>query len=74
MCHDAQGGIKAKREPFVVGVFLKSRFRGRRGVVVNILSDVGIENTYICNVPFVCLYIRFFQYLFGGKIKSFILN
>ena len=34
MCLDAQGGIKAQRQPFVVGV------------VVNILSTVGTENTY----------------------------
>ena len=48
MCLDAQGGIKAKRQPFVVGAVLKPRGhgRGRRGVFVNILSDVGTENTY----------------------------
>ena len=33
MCLDAQGGIKAKRQPFVVGVVLKSRGRGRRDVL-----------------------------------------
>ena len=46
-CLDAQGGIKAKRQPFVVGVVLKSCCLGRgRRVVVNILSDVVTENTY----------------------------
>ena len=29
MCLDAQGGIKAKRQPFVVGVVLKSCGPGR---------------------------------------------
>ena len=35
MCLDAQGGIKAKRQPFVVGVVLKSygHGRGRRDVL-----------------------------------------
>ena len=35
MCLDAQGGIKAKRQPFVVGVVLKScgLGRGRRDVL-----------------------------------------
>ena len=34
MCLDAQGGIKAKRQPFVVGVVVKScgLGRGRRDV------------------------------------------
>ena len=35
MCLDAQGGIKAKRQPFVAGVVLKScgHERGRRDVL-----------------------------------------
>ena len=35
MCLDAQGGIKAKRQPFVVGVVVKScgLGRGRRDVL-----------------------------------------
>ena len=35
MCLDAQGGIKAKRQPFVAGLVVKSRGlgRGRRDVL-----------------------------------------
>ena len=35
MCIDAQDGIKAKRQPFMVGVVVKSRGlgRGRRDVL-----------------------------------------
>ena len=43
-CLDAQGGIKAERQPFVAGVGLKSCGLGR-GVVVHIMSDVGTVNT-----------------------------
>ena len=43
-CLDAQGGIQAKRQPFVAGVVLKSCGLGR-GVVVHIMSDVGTVNT-----------------------------
>ena len=49
MCLDAEGGIKAKRQPFVFGVVLKSCGHGlwsERCVVVNILSTVGTENFY----------------------------
>ena len=50
MCLDAQGGIKAKRQPIVVGCgreVLWSWTWSERGVVVNILSLVGTENTYM---------------------------
>ena len=53
MSLDAQGGIKTKHQPFVVGVVLKSCGLGRgseRCVVVNILSTVGTENTYISSI------------------------
>ena len=49
MCLDAHGGIKAKRQPFVVGsreVMWSWTWSGRC-VVVNILSTVGTENTYM---------------------------
>ena len=47
MCLDAQGGIKAKRQPFVAGVILKSCVLDVVGEdVVDILSPVGTENTY----------------------------
>ena len=49
MCLDAQGGIKAKRQPFVVGFCLEVMWSwtwSERCVVVHILSDVGTENTY----------------------------
>ena len=49
MCLNAQGGIKAKRQPFVVGVSLEVMLSwtwSERWVVVNILSDVGSENNY----------------------------
>ena len=43
MCLDDQGGIKAKRRAFVVGVV---GTWSERCVVVNILPTVGTENTY----------------------------
>ena len=48
MCLDAQGGIKAKRQPFVVGVVVKScgLWTWSERCVVNILSVTGNENTY----------------------------
>ena len=49
MCLDAQGGIKAKRQPHVVGAIVKSCGvgRDRRDVfVVIIQSNVKTENTY----------------------------
>ena len=49
MCLDAQGGIKAKRQPICGWCCLEvmwSWTRSERCVVVNILSDVGSENTY----------------------------
>ena len=46
MCLDVQGGMKAKRQPFVIGVVLKSCGLGRRDVFVNVLSDIGTENTH----------------------------
>ena len=49
MCLDALGGIKAKRQPFCGWCCLEVMWSwtwSERCVVVNILSDVGTENTY----------------------------
>ena len=49
MCLDAQGGIKAKRQPFCgwcCPEVMWSWMWSERCVVANILSGVGTENTY----------------------------
>ena len=52
MCLDAQGGIKAKRQPFCGWCCLEVMWSwtwSEKCVVVNTLSDVGTDNTYRCS-------------------------